>query len=235
MIVSNGYGAQGLRRDPKLTDYTTDPLRMQLLQRWNATHTDFPQICTHQLFEQQVARAPEADALLCGERQVSYREVNERANKVAHYLQRRGVGPDALVGVCLERSPEMVVALLAVWKAGGAYVPLDPAYPPERLSFMIDDAQPRVLLTEERHRGLFAASSADAVYLDSEWPIFEQEAGDNPIPTAGPPNLAYVMYTSGSTGKPKGAMITHRGLVNYLWWADHAVPVQRRFEEWLQS
>jgi amino acid adenylation domain-containing protein len=120
----------------------------------------------------------------------------------------------------------MVVALLAVWKAGGAYVPLDPTYPSERLSFMIDDAQPRVLLTEERCRGLFAASGADAVYLDSEWPIFEQEVGDNPTPTAGPANLAYVMYTSGSTGKPKGAMILHRGLVNYLCWAIKAYAVQ---------
>lgn len=193
--------------------------QMQLFQRWNDTRTDFPQVCAHQLFEQQVARDPAAIALLCGERQVSYRELNERANKVAHYLQRRGVGPDTLVGVCLERSPEMVVALLAVWKAGGAYIPLDPAYPPERLLFMIEDARPRVLLTEERCRGLFAASGADAVCLDSEWSIFDQEGGDDLTPTAGPANLAYVMYTSGSTGKPKGAMILHRGLVNYLCWA----------------
>ncbi len=199
---------------------------MQLLDHWNHTSTDFPQVCTHQLFEQQVARAPAAVAVVSGERQVSYRELSERANKVAHYLRRRGVGPDVLVGVCLERSPEMIVALLAVWKAGGAYVPLDPAYPLERLSFMIDDAQPLVLLTEEKCRPLFSAIGDEAIYLDSEWPVFDQEVSDNPTPTGGPPNLAYVMYTSGSTGKPKGAMITHLGLVNYLWWAIRTYAVE---------
>jgi amino acid adenylation domain-containing protein len=199
---------------------------MQLLRRWNDTRADFPQVCTHQLFEHQVARAPATVAVMSGRRQVSYQDLNERANKVAHFLRRRGVGPDVLVGVCLERSPEMIIALLAVWKAGGAYVPLDPAYPLERLSFMIEDAQPLVLLTEERCRQLFSAIGDKAIYLDSEWPMFDQEVSDNPTSSAGPANLAYVMYTSGSTGKPKGAMITHCGLVNYLWWAIRTYAVE---------
>jgi amino acid adenylation domain-containing protein len=199
---------------------------MQLLERWNNTRADFPQVCTHQLFEQQVARAPAAVAVVSGEWQLSYRELNEPANKVAHYLRKRGVGPDVLVGVCLERSPEMIIALLAVWKAGGAYVPLDPTYPLERLLFMIDDARPVVLLTEEKCRQLFSAMGNEVIYLDSEWPMFDQEVGDNPTPTGGPLNLAYVMYTSGSTGKPKGAMITHLGLVNYLWWAIRTYAVE---------
>ncbi len=193
--------------------------REQLLHLWNDTSAEFPQVCAHELFEQQVDRDPEAVALVFGEQQVSYRELNERANRVAHYLRRRGVGPDVLVGVCLERSPEMVVALLSVWKAGGAYVPLDPGYPVERLSFIIGDAQTAVLLTEEKCRRLFSSAGDKAIYLDSDGPVLSKELSDNPAPIANPSNLAYVMYTSGSTGKPKGAMIVHRGLVNYLWWA----------------
>jgi len=189
------------------------------LRHWNDTCADFPQVCAHELFEQQVARAPESIALVFGESLVTYRELNMRANKVAHHLRKRGVGPDALVGVCLERSPDLVVALLAVWKAGGAYVPLDPAYPSERLSFMIDDAQTRVLLTEEKFRGLFSSAGIRPICLDADWPMLDQENGANPAPVARPSNLAYVIYTSGSTGRPKGAMIVHRGLVNYLWWA----------------
>ena len=210
----------------------TEHERAQLLQ-WNDTHADFPRVCTHELFELQVDRDPEAVAVVFGKRQLSYRELNEQANRVAHHLRRRGVRPNVLVGVCLERSPEMVVALLAVWKAGGAYVPLDPTYPKERLSFMIEDAQPLVLLTEKKCLPLLSTSGDKVVCLDTDWPMLGQETGDNPAPIAGPSNLAYVMYTSGSTGKPKGAMILHRGLVNYLWWAirtyavepGHSVPV----------
>ena len=197
-----------------------------LLDHWNDTRADFPQVCAHELFEQQVDRNPEAVALVFGNRQVSYRELNERANRVAHHLRRRGVGPDVLVGVCLNRSPELVIALLAVWKAGGAYVPLDPAYPPERLSFMIGDAQTLVLLTEEKCRPLFSSSNDHLICLDSDWPIIAREPGENPTPVARPANLAYVIYTSGSTGQPKGAMIVHHGLVNYLWWAITAYAVE---------
>jgi amino acid adenylation domain-containing protein len=210
----------------------TNQERTQLLQ-WNDTQADFPQVCTHELFELQVDRNPEAIAVVFGKRQLTYRELNEQANKVAHHLRRRGVKPNILVGVCLERSPEMIVALLAVWKAGGAYVPLDPGYPRERLSFMIEDAQPLVLLTENKCLPLLSISDGKVICLDTDWAMLSQETGDNPAPIATPSNLAYVIYTSGSTGKPKGAMIVHSGLVNYLWWAirtyavepGHAVPV----------
>ncbi len=183
------------------------------------TRAAFPQVCAHELFEQQVERTPDAVAVVFGNEQVSYRALNGRANQVAHHLRKRGVGPDVLVGVCLDRSPDMIVALLAVWKAGGAYVPLDPSYPPARLSFMIADAGTRVLLTEEKCRGLFASEGDQSIYMDSDWSTLTLEADGNPVPLASPVDLAYVMYTSGSTGKPKGAMIVHRGLVNYLWWA----------------
>jgi amino acid adenylation domain-containing protein len=193
---------------------------------WAGAAAEFPQACTHELFEQQVARSPHAAALIFGECQVSYRELNERANKLARRLRKLGIGPDVLAGVGLERTPDMVVALLAVWKAGGAYVPLDPAYPPERLSFMIDDAQMRVLLTQDKFRSLFSPAGDKAVYLDSDWPAIEQEDGTNLHPVSTPSSLAYVIYTSGSTGKPKGAMIVHSGLVNYLTWAIKAYGVE---------
>jgi len=203
----------------------TERERAQLLQ-WNDTRADFPQVCTHELFELQVDRNPEAIAVIFGDRQLTYRELNERANKVAHHLRRRGVKPNTLVGVCLQRSPEMVVALLAVWKAGGAYVPLDPGYPAERLSFMIEDAQPLVLITDHNCLDLLSTSDEKVICLDTDWPTLCEETGDNPAPVATPSDLAYVIYTSGSTGKPKGAMIVHRGLVNYLWWAIKAYAVE---------
>jgi amino acid adenylation domain-containing protein len=203
-----------------------DSARERRLRGWAGTAMEFPQVCTHELFERQVARTPRAAAVLYGERQVSYQELNERANKLAHYLRKRGVGADVLVGVGLERTPDMVAALLAVWKAGGAYVPLDPAYPPERLSFMIEDAQMPVLLTQDKFRDLFSSIGDQAIYLDSGWPVIEHEDGANLDPVSTPSSLAYLIYTSGSTGKPKGAMIVHRGLVNYLTWAIKAYRVE---------
>ena len=193
--------------------------RKQVLYEWNDTRADFPDLCAHELFEQQVARDPDAVALIGGEKNLTYGELNRRSNQVAHYLRRRGVGPDVLVGVCLRRSPEMVVALLGVWKSGGAYVPLDSSYPEDRLEFMVSDAAVQVLLTEESCRRLFNSMDEKTVCLDSDWPAIALEADGNLDCDAKPANLAYVMYTSGSTGKPKGAMILHRGLVNYLCWA----------------
>jgi amino acid adenylation domain-containing protein len=202
----------------------TNEERAQLMQ-WNDTRAAFPQVCTHELFELQIDRNPDAIAVAFEDVHLSYRELNERANRLAHHLRGRGVGPNVLVGVCLERSPELLVALLGVWKAGGAYVPLDPTYPKERLSFMIEDAQPLVLLTEKKSASLLPARGADVVCLDGYRPMLSEESGHNPEPVASPSDLAYVMYTSGSTGKPKGAMIAHRGLVNYLWWAIQAYGV----------
>ena len=157
------------------------------------TPTDFPDICAHELFERQAARTPLSTALVFGNERISYQDLNERANKLARRLKRLGVGPDGLVGVCLHRRPEMVVALLAVWKAGGAYVPLDPSYPPERLSFMVEDAQANVLLTEEKCRPLFAALGDAAFYLDTQWSTVTGEVASNLEPSCDPSHLAYVM------------------------------------------
>jgi amino acid adenylation domain-containing protein len=198
----------------------------QWLRAWNATRAVYPNSCVHELFERQVARDPGAIAVVCGERQLSYRELNQRANQVARYLRRLGVRSENLVAVCLERSLEMVIALLGVWKAGGAHLPLDPSYPQDRLSFMIGDAGVKVLLTDEKCKRLFSSPSPKAVDLHSDWPVIARENTGNLGTTAMPSNLAYVMYTSGSTGQPKGAMIQHDGLVNYLCWAIKAYQVE---------
>ncbi len=204
----------------------SDTERNEILVAWNDTRVEFPDVCAHELFERQVDRDPHAVALIFEEQRLTYRELNQRANQVAHFLRKHGVGPESLVGVSLKRCPELVVALLGVWKAGGAYVPLDPAYPPERLAFMVGDAGVRMLLTDASCKPLFPSVGDKAVCLDTDWPTIEQEEAGNPGAGAVPSNLAYVMYTSGSTGQPKGAMILHGGLVNYLCWAIQAYGVQ---------
>ncbi len=171
-------------------------------------------------------RDPDAVAVVFEGRRLTYRELNQRANQVAHFLRKHGVGSESLVGVSLKRCPELVVGLLGVWKAGGAYVPLDPAYPPERLAFMVGDAGIRMLLTDASCKSLFPSVADKAICLDSEWSTLEGEPTSNSSAGAVPANLAYVMYTSGSTGQPKGAMILHRGLVNYLHWAIKAYGVE---------
>jgi non-ribosomal peptide synthetase component F len=186
---------------------------------WGAAGARFPHACVHELFEQQAGRDPGAISILCNGRQLTYGELNSRANQVARYLRNRGVGPETLVGVCLERSPELVIALFGVWKAGGAYIPLDPRYPQARLSRMANDAGMKFLLTEEKCASLFPALLDSAIRMDSDWPAISREGTENLRPIASPENLAYVMFTSGSTGQPKGAMIQHSGLVNYLCWA----------------
>jgi amino acid adenylation domain-containing protein len=182
---------------------------------------EFPNPCTHELFERQVERDPNAVAIVCGNQSLTYRELNEKANQLGRRLRKAGVGPEALAGIALERTPELVIALLAVWKAGGAYLPLDPGYPRERLAFMVRDADACVLLTDTAHRNLFPGAQT-VICLDSDRSAIAREDGANLARTAGPSNLAYVIYTSGSTGKPKGAMIQHDGLVNYLCWAKQA-------------
>ncbi|GAA6615349.1 amino acid adenylation domain-containing protein [Scytonema sp. NUACC26] len=189
--------------------------RQQLLMKWNDTQSDYPQDkCIHQLFEKQVELTPNAVALVYQNEQLSYRELNTRANQLAHYLQSLGVGPEVLVGICVERSLEMIVGLLGILKAGGAYVPLDPTYPQERLEFMLHDSQIKVLLTLQ---GLVVQlpHKMQIVHLDADWEAIEQNSTENPIVGATPKNLAYVIYTSGSTGKPKGVMIPHQSLVNF--------------------
>jgi amino acid adenylation domain-containing protein len=201
--------------------------RDRVLYEWNRTAADFPDLCTHELFERQAASDPSAIALVFEGETLTYRELNERANQLAHHLRRRGVGPGALVGVSLHRSPRMVIGLLGVWKAGAAYVPLDPTYPAERLAFMADDAAVQVLLGDARAADLFPQLGERRLRLDTDWPAIAGEGRANLASGAQPSDLAYVMYTSGSTGQPKGAQIAHGGLVNYLWWAIRAYGVAR--------
>ncbi|HEX5461232.1 MAG TPA: amino acid adenylation domain-containing protein [Steroidobacteraceae bacterium] len=175
----------------------------------------------HQLFEEQVDRTPAAVAVAYEEQSLTYGELNERANRLAGYLRERGVGPDVLVGICLERSLDMVAGLLGILKAGGAYVPLDPAYPGERLSFMLADAAPDIVLTHERCRSRLPSGSAAVISLDSHWSEIERYPADDLSPEAlglQSRHLAYVIYTSGSTGQPKGAMNEHRAVVNRIVW-----------------
>ncbi|MBW4537639.1 MAG: amino acid adenylation domain-containing protein [Myxacorys chilensis ATA2-1-KO14] len=190
----------------------------QQLMEWNNTHVEYPNQCIHQLFEAQVERTPDAITLVYGNEQFTYRELNQRSNQLAHYLQTLGVTSEVLVGVCLERSPEMVIALLGILKAGGAYVPLDPAYPQERLAFMMNDAQITVLLTRSHLANTLPKHSAKCVCLDTDWDVICQAGEQNFTRTITADHLAYVLYTSGSTGTPKGVMGLHRGAVNRLNW-----------------
>lgn len=215
----------------------TDAEAHEILTGWNNTRVEWPSVVVEasrlqgaggtpppqpgltisRLFEEQAGRTPEAVALVFEGRQLTYGELNRRANRLAHQLRGLGVGPEVLVGICVERSVEMVVGLLGVLKAGGAYVPLDPAYPQERLGFMVSDAGLAVLLTQQHLASLLPASEARTVFLDAAGP--EPAAGpeaDNPDGGAGPDDLAYVIYTSGSTGRPKGVQVLQRAVVNFL-------------------
>ncbi|AUX42318.1 NRPS protein [Sorangium cellulosum] len=190
---------------------------------WNSTEADLgvgrdSLPCLHELFEAQAARTPESVALVFEAERLTYAELNARANQLAHYLRRHGVGPDTVVAVVAERSVEMVVALYGVLKAGGAYLPIDPTYPEGRIRVLLEDAASPVLLTQEKWRSGLPETSAQVVRLDADWPAIEAESGDNPRPVSGPEHLAYVIYTSGSTGKPKGVENSHRGIVNRLLW-----------------
>lgn len=194
--------------------------RHQVLVEWNRTEVNYPKDhCLHQLIEDQVELAPEATALVSEGTSLTYRQLNDRANQLAHYLRSLGVQPEQLVGVCMERSPEMVVALYGILKAGGAYVPLDPAYPAERLAFMIDDARMPVLLTQGSLVEGLPDQATRLVRLDRDWSSIGAERGENPDTICAPENLAYVIYTSGSTGQPKGVAIEHRSAVAFIAWA----------------
>ncbi|HEX8190848.1 MAG TPA: amino acid adenylation domain-containing protein, partial [Pyrinomonadaceae bacterium] len=175
--------------------------------------------CLHQYFERQAALTPEAVALYAGESELTYRQLNERANRLARLLRDNGAGPESLVGVCLSRRTELVVALLAVLKTGAAYVPLDPAYPPARVEWMLADAGARLVVTEEAWRGLLGGAEAKTVCVDGDAAEIESRDGANMNVTVAPGNLAYVLYTSGSTGRPKGVAIEHGSAANFVNWA----------------
>ena len=217
---------QAMVADPeqRLADLSlvTDQERRQLLVEWNDTAADYPQCqCIHQLFEAQVEQTPEAIAVVFAHEQVTYGELNRRANQLAHHLRALGVGPEVLVGLCVERSPEMVVGLLGILKAGGAYVPLDPAYPRERLAFMLKDTQVPVLLTQGRLLEGLPEDRPRVVCLDTDWKAISLEGEENLITAVTAENLAYVTYTSGSTGTPKGVAIPHRGVARLLFGVDY--------------
>jgi microcystin synthetase protein McyA len=199
-------------------DILTTEERNQLIRKWNNTEIQYSQKCIHQLFEEQVERSPDAIAVVFDNQQLTYRHLNERANQLAHYLQKLGVKPELLVGICIERSLEMIVGLLGILKAGGAYVPLDPSYPKERLSYMLEDTGVKVLLTQRSLTELLPENQAIVVSLDGDWQVIAQENQNNLNSGVKGENLAYVIYTSGSTGKPKGAMNTHKGISNRLVW-----------------
>ncbi|MCF5294198.1 AMP-binding protein, partial [Pseudomonas syringae] len=196
--------------------------REQLLVAFNDTALDYPQQQTiHGMFEAQVERTPEGVAVVHGEQRLTYRELNQQANRLAHALIKQGVQPDSRVGICVERGAAMVVGLLAVLKAGGGYVPLDPAYPAERIAYMLQDSAPAAVLAQTATQGLLADVSAPVINLDlSDW---QDQSVQNPqVPGLTSAHLAYLIYTSGSTGLPKGVMIEHRNTVNFLTWAHTA-------------
>jgi amino acid adenylation domain-containing protein len=198
----------------------TEQERRQVLYDWNATQKAYPQDhAVHQLVEAQAAQIPDAVAVVCGLEELTYRELNTQANQLARVLRRRGVGPEVLVGICMERSLEMVVGLLGILKAGGAYVPIDPHYPPDRMAYMLDDVRAPMLLTQQRLLGSLPRCGTAVICLDRDWPEIAAEDGLDPVPLGHPHNLAYVIYTSGSTGRPKGVALTHRSAAAFVHWA----------------
>ena len=196
--------------------FLTETERRQLLAEWNNTKVDYPRdLCVHQLIEAQVERTPKSVAVVSGNQQLTYRQLNARANRLAECLVQLGVGPEVPVGICLERSLELAVALLSVLKAGGACLPLDPKYPKKRLAYMQEDSKAAVVLTQPELMSEFTNAASAVVCVTPVLPIITEERQDNPNSGAQPCNLAYVIYTSGSTGEPKGVLLTHRGLVNH--------------------
>ena len=196
-------------------DVLSDTARRRILVEWNDTASEYNRnACVHEMFEQQVKRTPDATAVVFRDEQLTFSELNAKAKRLAHRLRKLGVGPEAPVGICLERSVEMMVAVLAVLKAGGCYVPLDPAQPKQRLAFMLDDAGVPVLITEQTLSPSLPAELKQQIVLIDD--VDESESADNLVSAVTPENLAYVIYTSGSTGKPKGVMVRHRAVCNLL-------------------
>ena len=213
-------------REMRRVDVLPAAERHQLLVEWNATEADYPkQACVHELFEAQAARSPESTAVVYEDQSLSYGELNTQANRLAHHLRGLGVRPDSRVAICVERSPEMVVGLMAILKAGGAYVPLDPAYPAERLGYMLQDSAPVLVLTHAAARGALSQAMAGLAeappVVDLDGTAWSQACPDNLDPAAiglNSAHLAYVIYTSGSTGTPKGVMVEHKNVVNLINW-----------------
>ena len=210
-ILLEGIAENPRRRRSELP-LLSEAEKKHVIVDWNNTRTEYPRDkCLHELFEAQVERTPNAIAVKFGKQSVTYEELNHRANQLAHYLQTFAVGPDVPVGICMERSVEMIVGMLGILKAGGAYVPIEAGYPRERLSFMLADAGVPVLLTLHRLVARFP-KPANALCLDSDWELIARESRKNLLPVVTPENLAYIIYTSGSTGTPKGVAVPHRAV-----------------------
>ena len=194
--------------------------RCKIMVEFNATATDYRRdLRIHDLFEEQAERTPEATALICADERLTYRELNSRANRVAHYLREQGVGPEVLVGICVERSIDMLVGILGILKAGGAYVPLDPSYPKDRLAAILEDAKAPILLTQEGAVKMLPDHAARIVRLDADWPEIATQPATNPVSEVTSTNLGYVLFTSGSTGRPKGVALEHRSATIFIQWA----------------
>lgn len=189
--------------------------RHQLIEEWNQTQVNYPNKLFHQLFAAQATKTPDAIAVVCGNEQITYQQLDCRANQLAHYLQQLGVAPDTLVGICIERSIDMVVGVLGILKAGGAYVPLDPDYPSSRLKFILADTQIAIALTQKSLATIFPAN-IQTICLDTDWEEVATYTPETATSKVTADNLAYVIYTSGSTGVPKGVLIEHRGLCNVV-------------------
>jgi len=212
---------EGVAADPdkRLSDLPllSDAERECLFVEWNRTQADYPpQKTIHELFEAQAARTPDAVAVVFGDQQLTYRQLDQEANQTARYLRKLGVQPGTLVGICLDRSPGMMVGLLGVLKAGGGYLPLDPTYPRERLAFMREDSGAFAVVTERRLLDTLPRRGATFLCLDDDWKVITRESRKKPAVKVSPEDIAYVIYTSGSTGKPKGVQIPHRAVVNFL-------------------
>ncbi|HEY0762320.1 MAG TPA: amino acid adenylation domain-containing protein [Pyrinomonadaceae bacterium] len=204
---------------------STPDERRQLLNDWNPRETVFPRTdFVHTLIQQQARQTPEATAIVCGSDELTYADLNMRANQLAHYLRSLGVGPEVVVGVCMERSLEVVISLLAILKSGGAYLPLDPENPPERLAHMLEATRTPVLLTQQPQLHKFHGYQATTVCLDADWPVIAKESSADPDNVASEENLAYVIFTSGSTGRPKGVCISQQAACN------HFKVIQKEFE-----
>lgn len=220
-----GMAANLNRRIGQLSMLSGDE-RRQIIGQWNQTAKSYQRDgCLHKLVQEQVRRSPEAIAVVCANEHISFGELNERANQLAHYLRNRGVGSDTQVGVCLDRSIEMVIALLAVLKAGAAYVPLDLSYPRERLVFILEDAGVKIVLTERSVATDWSSEGVESVYLGNDGEDFSSEPVQEPEARTHADNAAYVIYTSGSTGQPKGVLLTHRAICNHMHWLQEQFPL----------
>ena len=203
------------RKQIKDLEILTSAEKHQLLVDWNDTKVNYPkEKCIHQLFEEQVVKRPDSVAVVFEEEELTYRQLNEKSNQLASYLQKKGVKPESLVGICVDRSLEMIISLLAILKAGGAYVPIDPTYPEDRISYMLEDAGCEIVLTRE-HLGMPKIKS-EKIYLDLDWEKIENEPNENVKSAVRSDNLVYVIYTSGSTGRPKGVMVEHGNVIRLV-------------------